>query len=1735
MRSPILALLASLLATFTPGTPARAQLGGGGHDETSEDLTNTVTSWNATAGQAATPGTVPAGVTGTHLLISEVGVRGLNSATLGDSTEFIEIYNPTAATVDLSNFYISDVNGYSALPDIGRVDLAAVITDFAFRFPAGSSIGPGQVKVIAIDGGRYRRGTGVNADFMFFNAGGVTTAQRMVDVAYNKGTTYPGFGSLTNGGEFVWLFFWNGQSDLVCDEDLVYWGAPLGSNAPVLKTTATCQDGPDADPAMSCFRNDAGNPAGSLAMGLGALPANGAGTRQRKGPETEPVTTDGNGCEPCPQMLLAPSSLPAATAGLPYHEILTPSAGTPPFVFTAKGGSLPAGLHLLGSGSVLYGCDPNGGIFTVDLATGAGTMTGVYAPTGSADEIEHDFITGATFAQAGYGSYYGQRFDIFTGASLGAFVNDGVWFQGLEYVGGTLYGTYVSYYDGPSTLAILDPVTGATTVIGPTGRGPISGLAYDAGSGIMYGIDGGGSYGPGNLLTLDLATGVAAVVGPAGFTPASLEFGPDGNLYAGGDGADGGHLYRVSPLTGSATLVGSTGQFSVTGLTLGPGISGATGAISGTPTAAGSFAFTVNVADANGCAGSTEYTIDVSCGTVAISPDSLPPATVGSFYDVFLTANGSPPLVFEVKAGSLPPGMSLHPHGQLDGFPGLTGSFPFTVSVTDSNGCRGTRDYKLDVSCPVIVILPEALPSASLGDPYSAVLIANGRPPLLFDMKGGDLPPGMSLGPGGEISGTPTATGSFGFTVGATDSNGCRGTRDYKLRVIVCPPIAISPASLPAATVKQPYQQILAPSDGTPPFVFTAKDSSLPPGLRLSGTGTVLYGCDRGGAIFTVDLSTGAGTYTGVYAPTGPATEIEHDFLSGATFVQGVDGTFVGQRFDISSGVPIGGSVFDGGSFQGLEYVGNTLYGTFVTYSGGPSTLSLLDPASGATAPIGLTGRGPISGLAWDAGSGTLYGIDGGGRYGPGNLLTLDLTTGAATAVGPTGITAGSLEFGPDGNLYAGGDAIDGGRLYRIDRLTGAATRVGPTGFFGVTGLTLGPGGPGATGLLSGIPTAGGSFTITLNVTDANGCHGGITYKLDISCPLVTLSPASLPPGLVMELYGQSVTASGGSPPYAYSVSAGSLPPGLTLGPGGLGDAVISGRPTADGKFTFTIRADDNNHCSGEREYSILVSCPVITLNPATLPDGITQVAYSQILTPKAGSPPFTVGVKSGTLPPGLSLKEQPRVFAGGRERAGARIVAARSAGGVFAPRAASSQPLAGEPAVAGPISSSLTAASDSTKGPRILFALADYDDPLYRAAIASLIGGTVDFFQCAGAFGGLTPSPELLATYDCVFTKPNFTYGDRVLLGDRLADYVDAGGKVILGVFCALDDSLFNGFPLQGRIMTPGYCPVAAIPGTSPFGRADYAGDGTTCIHTGVVAYGNNFHDQLELQGGGTGDGHYLQDGSIAHAYRPDGRVIYSNGHGDAGYGATGDWARLIANACACDPHPVQIVISGTPTEPGSFDFTLSFTDASGCSGEQDFTIRVLDQATPTLLSLFQARPVDEGLELRWRFGDPGMFLGVELERGAGALGPWTPIAAERRDESGVTVTLDRGVEPGRTYYYRLVATAAAGTRTIFGPLAQSAGLAIAEFGLGSLAPNPSAGEMRIDFTVPRAAVVRLSVLDVLGREVAVLADGLRPPGRYQAIWSGEGARGLVPAGLYFVRYRTPGGSFMKRAVVTR
>lgn len=220
-----------------------------------------------------------------------------------------------------------------------------------------------------------------------------------------------------------------------------------------------------------------------------------------------------------------------------------------------------------------------------------------------------------------------------------------------------------------------------------------------------------------------------------------------------------------------------------------------------------------------------------------------------------------------------------------------------------------------------------------------------------------------------------------------------------------------------------------------------------------AATQSVLYGSDQPGNLVRIDEATGVGTPVCTLAQGG--TEIVFDGLTGQSFQQQPDGSFTIVQFDLNTCANLGPVVPDSHSFTGMEFVGGTLYGAGIDCGGCASTLYTLNPATGASTSIGLTGVAlPLSGLAYDGGSATMYGIAGGA--GPANLYTIDLSTGVATLVGSTGIQAGSLRFGSTGTLFAGGTGPDSGNLYRVNLATGAATLVGNTGLArGVTGLLL--------------------------------------------------------------------------------------------------------------------------------------------------------------------------------------------------------------------------------------------------------------------------------------------------------------------------------------------------------------------------------------------------------------------------------------------------------------------------------------------------------------------------------------------------------------------------------------------------------------------------------------------------------------------------------------------------------
>ncbi|MBA3462083.1 MAG: lamin tail domain-containing protein [Deltaproteobacteria bacterium] len=198
----------------------------------------------------------------------------LTEVVLAPSTqEFVEIANPGTTAVDLSTYYLSDSGSYFRLPaGVPTLDSA----DFIVKFPAGASIAPGAVITVALD---------TTANFMTTNGVAPTysvASGTMTAVAAN------GIPSLTNSGELVVLFKWDGQADLVKDVDAVLAGAPTIANGFVDKSSIAL-DGPDTGTSAASYASDARTMAA-----MGSTPASGKSTK-RLALETGHETQSGGG------------------------------------------------------------------------------------------------------------------------------------------------------------------------------------------------------------------------------------------------------------------------------------------------------------------------------------------------------------------------------------------------------------------------------------------------------------------------------------------------------------------------------------------------------------------------------------------------------------------------------------------------------------------------------------------------------------------------------------------------------------------------------------------------------------------------------------------------------------------------------------------------------------------------------------------------------------------------------------------------------------------------------------------------------------------------------------------------------------------------------------------------------------------------------------------------------------------------------------------------------------------------------------------------------------------------------------------------------------------------------------------------------------------------------------------------------------------------------------------------
>jgi hypothetical protein len=639
------------------------------------------------------------------------------------------------------------------------------------------------------------------------------------------------------------------------------------------------------------------------------------------------------------------------------------------------------------------------------------------------------------------------------------------------------------------------------------------------------------------------------------------------------------------------TATGGTKPYTwslVTG-SLPPGLSlgASSGTINGTPTAGGTFHFTVRVASAGSSESSdAAFTLTINAG-LTITTVSLPAGTVSSVYSANLNATGgTTPYTWSLASGTLPAGLSLFGTA-ISGVPLTPGTSSFTVRVTDSSQPAQSAQASLSIliNPGPVSITTTSLPSATVGTAYSEDLTAvGGTTPYNWSILAGSLPAGLKL-TGATIGGVPTTAGMSAFTVKLVDSSTPPRTVQADLTLSVVAPLVITTASpLPNGTPGVAYSQTLTATGGTPTYRWSIDSGALPQGLTLSTSGTIAGTPSQSGAFnFGVRVTDSSNP---------PRSVVKSFSLT------------VGPPLSIVTQSPLP-----------TGFV-NRVYSQTLTASGGTPPYSWSVTGGQLPPGLALSTAGVISGTPTTTGSFNA------------TIRVTDSSTTAATrsfalqidnalAITTTSVPPGSVGAVYSKQLEA---SVPSGLSWSI-----SSGSLPP-------GLTLT-----AAGLISGTPTAGGSFPFTVRVSTGGTAPQTATasFQIDVSPALAITTSATLPRGSAFTPYSVVLAAAGGIPPYAWQVNSGALPAGLVLTTSG----TISGQPSQSGNFTFGVQLNDSGTGVTSRVFSLSIDPSTLRITTLqTLPSGIQGYAYSQKFDAAGGPLPYAWTPVSPTLPPGLVL-----------------------------------------------------------------------------------------------------------------------------------------------------------------------------------------------------------------------------------------------------------------------------------------------------------------------------------------------------------------------------------------------------------------------------------------------------------------------------------------------------------------
>lgn len=383
--------------------------------------------------------------------------------------------------------------------------------------------------------------------------------------------------------------------------------------------------------------------------------------------------------------------------------------------------------------------------------------------------------------------------------------------------------------------------------------------------------------------------------------------------------------------------------------------------------------------------------------------------------------------------------------------------------------------------------------------------------------------------------------------------------------------------------------------------VTAAGNGALPIVWTLSGPACSGAGCG------TLSSTTGSGiVYTAPPGVTAPLAVTVMATVSGTGDTQSLTLT-VNPDPSITATLPSG--------TVGLAYSGT------VRGSGGTGALTLA-VASGSL-PAGLTfnpGTGVVSGIPTVAGVANFVAQVTDSSATPFIAKANEFITITAPNA-PLTLLSGNPPNGVVGTPYTTSLTVSGGTAPYVFSLTTGALPLG---------LTLSP-----AGVISGTPTTPGISTFIAQVQDGAGGTALASFGITVLSSLsITVGP--LPNGTVGVPYNSPIGVAGGLAPYACTVTAGTLPAGLSLGAG----CVVSGTPTAAGTANLMVKAIDSSNpvLTTTGPVSLTISPAGLSVSTGTLPAGTVGTPYSSTIGVAGGTSPYSCTVTSGTLPAGLAL-----------------------------------------------------------------------------------------------------------------------------------------------------------------------------------------------------------------------------------------------------------------------------------------------------------------------------------------------------------------------------------------------------------------------------------------------------------------------------------------------------------------